>query len=61
MNWKLIGVILGIVLFLGVIGAAVYKIVQKTEGYKTMGNSYYYTFEPHQTFGCARYIAPENK
>ncbi len=23
--------------------------------------NYNYSFEPHQTFGCARYIAPENK
>ena len=57
MNWKLVGIILGLILFLGVVGAAVYKIVQKTEGYKTMGNSYYTTYDYHPIAlfgGCMR-------
>lgn len=63
MQWKTVGIICGIILFMGVV-AAVYKIIQKTEGYKTMGNSYYYTNEPHfgwMSFGCNRYILPSEK
>ncbi len=57
MNLKTIGIILGLILFLGIVGAAVYKIIQKTEGYKTMGNSYYKTYDYHPTSlfgGCMR-------
>lgn len=55
--WKIIGIIFGIILFFGVIGAATYKIVQRTEGYKTMGNSYYTTYDYHPISligGCMR-------
>ena len=60
MNWK--AIVIGVILLAaGVAAFAFYKkVVQPSEGYRTEGNSYYYTFEPHQTFGCSRYIAPDS-
>ncbi len=54
MTWRIVG-ILGIVVILGVLGWAVYtKIIQPSENQRAE-NITNYTFEPHQTFGCASY------
>lgn len=59
MTWKT-GLIIGVViLFLGVVGSAVYKIIQSTETYKAQEQIYYsptYNFAP-LSFGCANFRA----
>ena len=63
MNWKIAGIILGLLLFLGVMGAAVYKIVQPTEGQKAekiINHNKTYDYHPVMAFGCMR-IPDEDK
>ena len=58
MNIKLIVFIGAILLIIAVAAGVGFKLVQTSESQRgqVINN---FTFEPHQTFGCARYIAPE--
>jgi len=63
MNYKLILWVCGGLIFLGVLGAAVFKIVQSTETYKAKEQTYH-TNEPHfgfMSFGCASYKVEQAK
>ena len=58
MNAKIILIICGILLVIA-IGLGIYaKMSQSTETYKA-GVQNYFSFEPHQTFGCAHYLVPK--
>jgi hypothetical protein len=60
MTWKIIFIIAGAILFLALTGTIVYNQIKPTESESHRGGvQNYFTFEPHQTFGCARYIAPD--
>jgi hypothetical protein len=53
-NYKAILITIGIILFLGIVGAAVYKIVQTTERYSGREQTFYsptFNFAP-LSFGC---------
>jgi hypothetical protein len=64
MNWKIIGILFIVITCLAGATVIFLKVMQTTEGYKTLGNSYYFTNEPHFGFlsgGCNRYVVPEEK
>ena len=58
MNLKVITFIGAILLIIAVAAGVGFKLTQTSESQKgkVINN---FTFEPHQTFGCAKYIAPE--
>lgn len=55
--WKIIGyAAVGALILALTVGIGV-KMTQKAEGYKAQDDQNFYSFEPHITFGCARYDA----
>jgi hypothetical protein len=65
MYLKIIGYVAGGLLLLVLIGGIGWKLIGKTEGYRSGADQNFYSFEPHFLVGgCARYDAtrkPETK
>ena len=56
MNLKTVGIIIGVILFIFLLGIVGFKMTEKTEGYKAE-NQEFYSLEPHYGLfgGCATY------
>ena len=62
MKPKIILIVLGTIAFLVVIGAVGWKLVGKTEGYKSGKDQNFYSFEPHPFIGgCFSYKVMADK